>query len=72
MDREYVKNIITKIERAKQEKNMSPDYALMESIKASVMDDLVQTLREMCIDNTIEWHKTLNSVGFKVKENRDE
>lgn len=47
--------------------NTVPNYVLMEDVKRAVIDDLTNALREMCKDGTVEWHKTLNSVGFSVK-----
>ena len=67
MNKEYIKNIISDIEAKRVKENTVPSYALMEDVKRAVADDLVNTLREMCKDGTLEWHKTLNSVGFNVK-----
>ncbi len=67
MDKEYIKNIISDISAKRVKKNTVPSYALMEDVKHAVSDDLVNALREMCKDGTLEWHKTLNSVGFSVK-----
>ena len=67
MDKEYIKNIISDIAAKRVKENVAPSYALMEDVKRAVADDLVNTLREMCKDGTMEWHKPLNSVGFSVK-----
>ena len=67
MGEEYIKNIISDIEAKRIKENVTPSYALMEDVKAYVIDDLLNALREMCKDGTLEWHKTLNSVGFSVK-----
>lgn len=72
MDKEYIKNIISDIAAKRVKENVAPSYALMEDVKRAVADDLVLTLREMCKDGTLEWHKTLNSVGFSVKGDSDE
>ena len=72
MDKEYIKNIISDIAAKHVKENTVPSYALMEDVKRAVADDLVNTLREMCKDGTMEWHKTLNSVGFRVKGGSDE
>ena len=67
MDKEYIKNIISDIEAKRVKENAVPSYPLMEDVKRAAIDDLVNALREMCKDGTMEWHKTLNSVGFSVK-----
>lgn len=67
MDKDYIKNIISDIEEKRVKENTVPNYVLMEDVKRVVIDDLVNALREMCKDGTLEWHKTLNSVGFNVK-----
>ena len=72
MDKEYIKNIISDIEAKRIKENVTPSYALMEDVKRVVMDDLLNILREMCKDGTLEWHKTLNSVGFSVKGGTNE
>ena len=67
MDKDYIKNIISDISAKRVKENVAPSYALMEDVKHAVADDLVNALRVMCKDGTLEWHKTLNSVGFSVK-----
>lgn len=67
MDKEYIKNIISDMEAKLVKENVVPNYVLMEDVKRAVIDDLTNALREMCKDGTLEWHKTLNSVGFCVK-----
>ena len=67
MDKEYIKNIISDMEAKLVKENVVPNYVLMEDVKCAVIDDLTNALREMCKDGTLEWHKTLNSVGFSVK-----
>ena len=66
MDKEYIKNIISDIEAKRIKENVTPSYALMVDVKAYVIDDLLKALREMCKDGTLEWHRTLNSVGFSL------
>lgn len=72
MDKNYIKNIISDIAEKRVKENTVPSYALMEDLKRAVSDDLVNTLREMCKDGTLEWQKTLNSVGFSVEGGSDE
>ena len=72
MDKDYIKNIISDIAEKRVKENVVPNYVLIEDLKHAVANDLVNTLREMCKDGTLEWHKTLNSVGFSVKGGPDE
>lgn len=67
MDKEYVKSIISDIQDSFRKENEVPDYALIESVKHSVIEDLMNILREMYKDGELEYHKTLNSYGFSVK-----
>ena len=67
MDKEYIKNIISDIAEKRVKENIATSYDLMEDVKRAVSDDLLNALREMCKDGTLEWRKTLNSVGFSVK-----
>lgn len=48
MDKEYVKSIISDIQDSLRKENKVPDYALIESVKHSVIEDLMNTLRERC------------------------
>lgn len=72
MDKEYVKSIISDIQDSLRKENKVPDYALIESVKHSVIEDLMNTLREMYKDGELEYHKTLNSYGFSMKGGSDE
>lgn len=72
MDKDYIKNIISDIAAKRVKENKAPSYALMEDVKRAVADDLLNALREMCKDGTLEWYKTLNSVGFNVKGGTNE
>ena len=67
MDKEYVKCIISDIQDSLRKENKVPDFALIEAIKHSIMEDLMNTLRNMYKDSELEYHKTLNSYGFSVK-----
>lgn len=65
IDKEYVKEVISRITNLKDEKNMVPATASMQEIMASVRDDVLECLRTMYGTKEVVANKTLNSVSFK-------
>lgn len=65
IDKEYVKEVISRITDLKTEKNMVPAAASMQEIMASVREDVLECLRTMYGTKEVVVNKTLNSVSFK-------
>ena len=65
IDKEYVKEVISRITDLKAEKNIVPAAASMQEIMASVRDDVLECLRTMYGTKEVVANKTLNSVSFK-------
>ena len=65
IDKEYVKEVISRITNLKAEKNMVPATASMQEVMASVRDDVLECLRTMYGTKEVVANKTLNSVSFK-------
>lgn len=65
IDKEYVKEVISRITDLKTEKNMVPAAASMQEVMASVRDDVLECLRTMYSTKEVVANKTLNSVSFK-------
>lgn len=65
IEKEYVKEVISRITNLKAEKNMVPATASMQEIMASVRDDVLECLRTMYGTKEVVANKTLNSVSFK-------
>lgn len=65
IDKEYVKEVISRITNLKAEKNMVPATASMQEIMASVRDDVLECLRTMYGTKEVVANKTLNNVSFK-------
>ena len=65
MDKEYIKEIISRITNLKAEKNMVPATASMQEIMTAVREDALECMRTMCNDKEIVVNRTLNSVSFK-------
>ena len=65
IDKEYIKEIISRITKKKSEKNMVPATASMQEIMAAVRDDALECMRTMCNEREIAVNRTLNSVSFK-------
>lgn len=65
IEKEYVKDVISRITELKAEKNMVPAAASMQEVVASVRDDVLECLRTMYGTKEVVANKTLNSVSFK-------
>ena len=65
IDKEYIKEIISRITNLKAEKNMGPATASMQEIMTAVREDALECMRTMCNDKEIVVNRTLNSVSFK-------
>lgn len=65
IDKEYIKEIISRITNLKAEKNMVPATASMQEIMTAVREDALECMRTMCNDKEIVVNRTLNSVPFK-------
>ena len=65
IDKEYIKEIISRITKKKSEKNIVPATASMSEIMTAVREDALECMRTMCNEREIEVNRTLNSVSFK-------
>ena len=65
IDKEYIKEIISRITDVKAEKNVVPTTASMQEIMVAIREDALECMRTMCNDRDIAVNRTLNSVSFK-------
>lgn len=65
IDKEYVKEVISRITNLKDEKNMVPATASMQEIMTAIREDVLECLRTMYGTKEVVANKTLNSVSFK-------
>ena len=65
IDKEYIKEIISRITDIKTEKNIVAGTASMHEIISAVGDDVLECMRTMCNEREIAVNRTLNSVSFK-------
>ena len=65
IDKEYIKEIISRITDVKAEKNVVPATASMQEIMAAIREDAMECMRTMCNEREIAVNRTLNSVSFK-------
>ena len=65
MDKEYIKEIISRITDVKAEKNVFPTNASMQEIMVAMREDAIECMRTMCNEREIAVNRTLNSVSFK-------
>ena len=65
IDKEYIKEVISRITSVKAESNIVPATASMNEIMTAVRDDALECMRTMCNDREIAVNRTLNSVSFK-------
>lgn len=65
IEKEYVKEVISRIVNKKSDGSIVPAAASMQEIMASVRDDVLDCMRTMCNEREIAVNRTLNSVSFK-------
>lgn len=65
IDKEYIKEIISRITNLKAEKNIVPATASMSEIMTAVREDALECMRTMCNEREIVVNRTLNIVSFK-------
>ena len=65
IDKEYIKDVISRITDVKTEKNVVPATASMQEIIIAIREDALVCMRAMCNDRDIAVNRTLNSVSFK-------
>lgn len=65
IDKEYIKEVISRITGVKAESNIVPGTASMNEIMTAVRDDTLECMRTMCNEREIVVNRTLNSVSFK-------
>ena len=65
IDKEYIKDVISRITDVKTEKNVVPATASMQEIMAAIREDTIECMRTMCNESEIAVNRTLNSVSFK-------
>lgn len=65
IDKEYIKEIISRITNLKAEKNIVPATASMSEIMTAVREDALECMRTMCNEREVAVNRTLNSVSFK-------
>ena len=65
IDKEYIKEIISRITDVKTEKNVVPANASMQEIMVAIREDAMECMRTMCNESEIAVNRTLNSVSFK-------
>ena len=65
IDKEYIKDIISRITKKKADENIAPATASVQDIMTAVRDDVLECMRTMCNGMEISVNRTLNSVSFK-------
>ena len=64
IDKEYIKEIISRITKKKDDGNIVPATASMQEIMIVIREDAMECMRTMCNDREIAANRTLNSVSF--------
>ena len=65
IDKEYIKDVISRITDVKTEKNIVPATASMQEIMTAIREDAMECMRTMCNEREIAVNRTVNSVSFK-------
>ena len=65
IDKEYIKEVISRITDVKAENSVVPTTASMQEIMSAIREDAMECMRTMCNEREIAVNRTLNSVSFK-------
>lgn len=65
IDKEYVKEVISRIVKKKSDGSIVPAAASMQEIMTTIREDALEYLRTMYGTKEVVANKTLNSVSFK-------
>lgn len=65
IEKEYVKEVISRIVKKKSDGSMVPAAASMQEIMTTIREDALECMRTMCNEREIVVNRTLNSVSFK-------
>ena len=65
IEKEYVKEVISRIVNKKSDGSIVPAAASMQEIMASVRNDVLECMRTMYAAKEVVANKTLNSVSFQ-------
>lgn len=65
IDKEYIKEIVSRITKKKADGNIVPATASMQEIMIVIREDVLECMRNMCNEREIAVNRTLNSVSFK-------
>lgn len=65
IDKEYVKEVISRIVKKKSDDSIVPATASMQEIMTAIREDVLECLRTMYGTKEVVANKTLNSVSFQ-------
>lgn len=65
IDKEYIKEIVSRITKKKADEDIVPATASMQEIMIVIREDALKCMRIMCNEREIAVNRTLNSVSFK-------
>lgn len=68
MDRSYIKEIVSRLCREREEKHLSPANASINDIINAVREDVLAEMREMCEEHVLVACMTLNGAAIKLYE----
>lgn len=71
MDRSYIKEIVSRLCREREEKHISPANASINDIINAVREDVLaemREMREMCEEHVLVACRTLNGAAIKLYE----
>ena len=65
IEKEYVKEVISRIVKKMSDDSIVPAAASMQAIMTTIREDVLERMRTMCNEREIAVNRTLNSVSFK-------
>lgn len=66
IDKEYIKEIISRITKKKTDGNIVPATASMQEIMTAIREDVLECMRTMCNDREVAVNRTLNMFHSNV------
>ena len=57
---------LARLQKQKEEKGIEPAHVLYEQLLLDLTSQVRDELRDMCKQKKVVFHKTLNSVSFKI------
>ncbi len=65
---EKILDIVRERQRQRESEHLVPAHVSFLDIKNGVDEDPQDTINDLCREGVLEWHRTLNSIAFLIRE----